>query len=95
MLEGNKKYNNKPTTEEELEPTSKKKEKQPTNLKAYEGTNLKKSYRMQRKGNRNEAKYYQTQTATRLILSNIGFSKVVVCENWGVVNLGIQAQVSF
>jgi len=76
MLEGNKKYNNKPTTEEELKSSSKKKEEQPTNLKAYKGTNIKKSYQIFRKGNRNEAKSYQIQTiqtATRLILSNLWF----------------------
>jgi len=85
MLEGNKKYNNKPTTKEELEPTSKKKEQQPTNFKAYEGTSIKKSCQILRNGNTNEAKSYQIQTiqtATRLILSNLGFLK------WWFVKIG-------
>jgi len=56
---------------------SKKKKEQLTNLKAYEGPNIKKSYRNLRKGNRNKAQSYQIQTL-----------KVVVCENWRCYGIG-------
>jgi len=50
MIGGNKKYNNKPTMNEEIEPTSKKEEQQPTNFKAYERTGINKSCQILRKG---------------------------------------------
>jgi len=91
MLERNKKYSSKPTTKEELERMNKMKKEQVTNLKACEGPNIKKSYWILRKGNRNKAQSYQIQTiqtATRLILSNLGFLKVVVCKNWQCCGIG-------